>query len=298
MNLLKENMMNLYGLSGENWIDHLPGTLEVLIKHWQLTQIMPVENMTYNYVVKAMSSLFEQPVILKVTYDRQLFCNEKNALIYFGGDACVKLIDAHEAYHALLLQQSIPGTSLKALYLHHEEFVITNYGNLVLRLHARSSPRNHIFPKIADWLKVLNRDFSEQLPADLLEKAYNLKEKLLASMTKQVVLHGDLHHDNILLNGKECLAIDPKGVVGEPEFEMAAFDFIQDDELSEENTINFKFEQRLEQLTKKVNLNPQRVKEWVFVRLVLGAVWNIEDHGYPGRFLKLVEIINDTIRGY
>lgn len=37
------------------------------------------------------------------------------------------------------------------------------------------------------------------------------------------MLHVDLHHDNILQNGNEWLVIDPKGVVGEPAYEVAAF---------------------------------------------------------------------------
>jgi len=38
-----------------------------------------------------------------------------------------------------------------------------------------------------------------------------------------VVLHGDLHHFNILSSGDRWLAIDPKGIIGEPEFEPAAY---------------------------------------------------------------------------
>lgn len=50
-------------------------------------------------------------------------------------------------------------------------------------------------------------------------------------MIKEVVLYGDLHHDNILQNNDTWVVIDPKEVVSEPEFEMAAFDFISSDEI-------------------------------------------------------------------
>src|SRR5438067_1309862 len=46
---------------------------------------------------------------------------------------------------------------------------------------------------------------------------------LLATQVAPVLLHGDLHHENILAAARQpWLAIDPKGVVGEPAYEAGA----------------------------------------------------------------------------
>lgn len=108
-------------------------------------------------------------------------------------------------------------------------------------------------------------------------------------MTTQVFLHGDLHHDNILKNDGQWLAIDPKGIIGDPAFEIAAFDFMYITELA--NTMNVKniFASRVALLAKKADLDAQRIKDWVFVRLILMVAWLIEDNGDPGWAIRLAE---------
>ena len=57
-----------------------------------------------------------------------------------------------------------------------------------------------------------------------MRKAESLFAGLLASMDAPVVLHGDLHHFNILSAQRQpWLAIDPKVVPGEPAYETGAF---------------------------------------------------------------------------
>jgi streptomycin 6-kinase len=56
-----------------------------------------------------------------------------------------------------------------------------------------------------------------KIPINILQKARTLKEHLLAKMSAlPVLLHGDLHQDNILSQGDDWLVIDPKGVIGFP----------------------------------------------------------------------------------
>ncbi|MGA2952618.1 MAG: aminoglycoside phosphotransferase family protein, partial [Caulobacteraceae bacterium] len=53
-------------------------------------------------------------------------------------------------------------------------------------------------------------------------RALAAAEPLLASPRDIVVLHGDLHHDNVLDDGRGgWRAIDPKGLIGERAFEYA-----------------------------------------------------------------------------
>ena len=46
--------------------------------------------------------------------------------------------------------------------------------------------------------------------------AQRVHRRLCESQRDVRLLHGDLHHDNVLLDaGRGCLAIDPTGVTGE-----------------------------------------------------------------------------------
>jgi streptomycin 6-kinase len=55
----------------------------------------------------------------------------------------------------------------------------------------------------------------------LYVEAANIAERLLANPRELRPLHGDLHHDNIMHGPRGWLAIDPKGLIGDPGFDAA-----------------------------------------------------------------------------
>src|SRR5690606_30028264 len=85
------------------------------------------------------------------------------------------------------------------------------------------------FPSLSDWFKAFNRyrnNLSVDLgpiPKTIFETAEGIFKEFLQENKEQVLLHGDLHNDNILLSQRGWLAIDPKGIVGEREFELGAY---------------------------------------------------------------------------
>lgn len=291
MQTLKKNIEGIYGEQGRRWLANLPHIVHELAIYWQLNQIMPVDNMTFNYVAKAITNNNEL-VVLKIGCDENAINEEKQALDYFDGKASIKLIAYKDTYHALLLQQAIPGITLKSLYSSQPQYVMACYVDTMRKLHNKSLSHNNSYRHIKDWLWAIDNLTEDMCPPYLLKKAVLLKNQLLDSLTTEVFLHGDLHHDNILKHGDQWLAIDPKGVVGEPEFEIAAFDFMYVNELSnEKNKKDAKsvFEARGNLLAQKADLNPQRIKDWVFVRLILMAAWHIQDNCDPSWAIKLAE---------
>jgi streptomycin 6-kinase len=57
--------------------------------------------------------------------------------------------------------------------------------------------------------------------ASLYLEAADIAERLLADPRELRPLHGDLHHENIMFGPRGWLAIDPKGVLGDPGFDAA-----------------------------------------------------------------------------
>ncbi len=269
---------------------NLSNIIEKLCAYWELTDITPVANMTYNYVAKAVTPS-NQHVVLKIGVDKESIIAEQRTLIHFDGNASIKLLDYNEKYNALLLQQAIPGTTLKSLYPHQADFVMDCYVATVQKLLNKVISAQHEFQHISNWLQAIDQCDSEKMPKFLLNKSIQLKQELLASLTHQVVLHGDLHHDNILKHGDQWLAIDPKGIIGEVEFEIAAFDFIHHTDLENKSAVKDLFASRVELIAKKANLNAQRIKDWVFVRIILAAAWSIEDHSDAREDIALAELL-------
>ncbi|WP_078061466.1 aminoglycoside phosphotransferase family protein [Legionella saoudiensis] len=288
MKIFQKNITNLYGSQGAEWIANLPQLITTLTNHWDLSEVIAVSNMTFNYVAKARLHT-NVPVVLKISYDKQSILMEQQALASLGLGS-IQLIDYSSKYNALLLQQAVPGITLKSLYKEDPDYVMDCYIKTMQKLHLHQQPVHSNFTHVAHWLNAFDNP-SLQIPPALLNKAITLRNRLLASPKQLILLHGDLHHDNILKHGNEWLAIDPKGVVGETEFELAAFDFLYINELVTAPDVKKLFEKRVELLALKSGLDAQRIKDWVFVRLILMAVWFMEDNGDPSWAIKLAELI-------
>jgi streptomycin 6-kinase len=100
---------------------------------------------------------------------------------------------------------------------------------------------------------------------------------LLDSSRDQVLLHGDLHHMNILLGESGWTAIDPKGVIGEPAFEVGALLLNPVPDLLNEPGLREVQARRLDILSGVLDAERQRLAAWGFVRAVLSAIWSVED---------------------
>lgn len=110
-----------------------------------------------------------------------------------------------------------------------------------------------------------------------LQKAREIRDKLLKTAEPNVLLHGDLHHDNILQNGSDWVVIDPKGVIGESAYEVAAFIRNPMSELLTHNDAPNILLNRIARFAEALELPSQRILDWCFVQAVLAWVWSIED---------------------
>ena len=142
------------------------------------------------------------------------------------------------------------------------------------------------FCHIRDWLKDLEKIDSDLMPKHILSKAKQLKLYSLIGCRLTSFCMVDLHHENIIRHQNEWLAIDPKGIIGDPEFEISAYDILDKKEIDANNDITALLEKRINKLSKIANLNHQRVKSWIFIRLTLSAAWFIQDRGNPDWPLK------------
>ncbi len=287
--------MSIHGELGKQWLDQLFFMQSVLKKQWHLSDISPVENMSYNYVAKAIKGKAE-PVVIKIHCDNKAYLEEFHSLHFFHGKGAVKLIDHDDQYKALLLEQAIPGKSLKDFYPQFTNEVMLIYVNVMHELHNQHDNTYENYRHIEAWLKSIDRAAQNALPTNLINKAINLKNKLLNSSQINILLHGDLHLDNIVQGSKnhqslsqnKWISIDPKGIIGEPEFEIAAFDILTSSEMTEPNALAL-FQERTYKLSKISDLSHQRILQWIFVRVVLAAAWFIEDNLDTGWTIDLAE---------
>src|SRR5262249_34292324 len=148
------------------------------------------------------------------------------ALRLFDGHGMAELLAWDDDDEVMLLEALQPGTLLKTIA---DDTAATSIAAAVMRQFWRPVPAQHPFPTVADWGRGFTRlrkyygGGHGPFPLRLLEEAERLFAELSASMAEPVLLHGDLHHDNILAAQRQpWLAIDPKGLIGEPAYETGA----------------------------------------------------------------------------
>lgn len=108
-NCLQENIIKIYGNRGEVWLAGLPQRIDQLKTAWGLSQLKPLLNLSYSYVLEGFQG--EAPIILKLSPDADLTNKEARALDAFKGFGAVSIIDRHDG--VLLLERAMPGTLLK-----------------------------------------------------------------------------------------------------------------------------------------------------------------------------------------
>ena len=243
--------------------------------------------MSYNYVLSGFQS--SKPIILKLVLDNEKLKKEALALKAFSGYGAVNVLIEKEGM--LLLERFNPGISLRSYFPTRDNIAVTIASKLMKQLNQAPIPKNLDFPHIKDWLAVLDKDWD--IPDHYLSKARKFRDKLLASSTTPVLLHGDLHHDNILQNGNEWMAIDPKGVIGETCFELTAFIRNPIPELLESpKPVNI-IKKRINNFAQTLELDPERIKNFSFVAAVLSWVYALEDGCHDNHFRCLTDMVND-----
>ncbi len=286
MKELEENIINLYGEKGKQWLANLPLLVANLEKKHGLTHLKPFKNLTYNYVLSGFQGL--QPIVLKLGLDLCALKREGLALKAFAGFGTVSVLLENEG--VLLLECAVSGASLRPYFPEKDNDAIQITSKCLKRLHQAPTPSDHGLPYLKDWLMSLDKNLD--IPTDSLHKARRLRDELIATSAKSILLHGDLHHDNILQNGNDWVVIDPKGVIGEPAYEIAAFIRNPIPELLEHHNALSIIDNRITQFAKILQVSKQRVTDWCYVQAVLAWAWILEDNGDDTYFRKLTELFN------
>ena len=279
----RQTVISTWGETGRQWLHDLPVLLEDCAGRWALTLASPFPNLTFNYAVPAIRADGTEAV-LKVGVPNKELRSEAAALRAFDGRGSVRLLEADSEAGVLLLERLRPGAVLTTLADESHDGAATVIAAEVMRGLWRPVPPGHDFPTVADWgqgfarLRARFGGGTGPLPRAQVEEAKALFAELLASSAAPVLLHGDLHHDNILSAERQpWLAIDPKGVVGEPAYEVGALlRNLWPDRHRHHNSGRL-LERRAHQLAEALELDPERVRGWAVAQAVLSAVWSVED---------------------
>lgn len=294
MEKFERTLIGLYRAEGKRWLETLPARIQKIAVLWELEDLDPFPNPSYHYIVGAMRK--GHPVLLKLGLDGASLKKEAKALKAFSGQGAVQV--CAQTDDALLLARVVPGFSLKSYFPNRETKSLKIVARVIQSLHKAPFPSPEHFPSLEEVLTPLDKSW--EIPATYLEKARVLRAHLLATAPAPVMLHGDLHHDNILAadpEGTTWQVIDPHGFRGDPTYEAGAFLRNPMVELACLADAPHILRNRVETLGDLLNIDKHRLSQWGFVQAVLAWIWALEDGCDLFPFKRLTELLDKIIVG-
>lgn len=209
------------------------------------------------------------PAMLKIAHAAEEQIGN-DLMVWWNGRGAAPIL-AHDD-HALLMERALGGQSLERMATQGQDEQASRLLCAALaRLHE---PHAAPLPKLTP----LQSWFRDLLAADpaarpMLERSAQAARRLLDEPQDVGVLHGDMHHGNLLDFGPSgWLAIDPKGLHGERGFDYANL-FCNPDPA----TALVFFHRRLEQVVQAAGLDRRRLLQWILAWSGLSALWLMQD---------------------
>jgi streptomycin 6-kinase len=272
-------IVDVHGAAGVEWLTRLPAIIADCAARWSLTVLPPFKDLSYNYVTPSVRH-DGTPVVLKAGVPVGEFLTEMHALRTFNGAGMVCLLAADPEQGVLLLERLIPGTPLSQVA---DDDQVTQVAATVMRQLWKPVTAPHPFVTVAKWAKGLQKLRAHfgggygPFPPALVDKAEGLFAELLSAENEQVLLHGDLHPQNILKSERQpWLAIDPKGVVGDRLYDCATF--VSSVNAGDANA-KAMVERRIHLLADLLGFEREQIVKWALAQAVLSGWWSYEDHG-------------------
>ncbi len=246
--------------TGSAWLASLPGKLAEAADQWSLRLGRPYEGSYVSLVLPATRDDGAE-VVLKLQLPHPESDHEATALRTWGGAGAVRLLAHAPELHALLIERCVPGAHLATLDV---DDALDVFVGLLPRLWiSAGEPFTPLASEALGWATALPARWERSgrpFGRSLVDAAVDVLRELAGSQDDSVLLHQDLHADNVLSAEREpWLAIDPKPLVGERAFGIAPV--VRAYELGHDRRA---VRHRLDRLSDELGLDRERARGWAF----------------------------------
>jgi streptomycin 6-kinase len=283
------------GPAWAEWVRRLPRLTSTLLDEWGLTVDGDSMSGWTALVVPVVTEAGERAV-LKLVCPGEEEEHEHLALQRWGGDGAVRLLRADPARRAMLLERLRQRDLTEVPVLDAIEVVAGLYPRLHVPALPQLRPQTVYIERWTDDLARLPR--SAPIPHRLVEQAVSLGRDLVADPASVgTMIHGDLHYENVLAGDRApWLVIDPKPTSGDPHYEVAPLLWNRWDELG--GNLREGVRRRFHTTVDAAGLDEDRARDWVVVRMVHNAMWEIEDHpeSPDGHYLTMCVTIAKAVQ--
>jgi streptomycin 6-kinase len=279
---------------GAEWLASLPEIVEACRAQWSLTLDEPFEPAHIALVVPAKQA-DGRSVVLKVNFPDEESEHEAEALAHWAGEGAVELVANDRSRRAILVERCVPGEQLWSV---EEDAEATRIAAAILRRLWRAPPPDVPFRQLADeaarWAQELPRDWEalgKPFGRRLLDGTIATCLELGSDQGEAVVLHQDFHGGNVLRAERApWLAIDPKPLLGEREFDAASLLRDRRWELGRGGEAG-RIRRRLDVLEDELGLDRERMRRWGIAHAL---AWGVSGDKLEGDMVRCAELLDDA----
>lgn len=274
-----------FGPPGLEWCARLPDIVAEFVETWCLEiDLQDDEECWYGMcgIVVPVRTADDETAVLKVSWADRENEHEHTALAAWGGNGAVRLLAADGPRRVILMERLDPTRSLG---LEPIDEAVETLARLLHRL-AIHAPQEieTVTDLAARWVDELPHRWAAagpDAPRRLLDAAMDAGRNL-GPQSGRMLIHTDLHFENVLSAGQDAaadrggwLAIDPKPIAGDLEFGALPTLWNRLDELDAADQ-RAALLRRTVQFCEAAGLDIDRVRAWSVARAVETVVWNAE----------------------
>ena len=253
--------------------------LELKEQYFRIWQLEPDGAFFFSYASLLQPVVYgHQKAMLKITLEEE---EQQGGLLmqWWDGNAAAKVFQYTQ--EALLLERITGGLSLKRMAMNGKDDDATKI--ICATAQQLHQYRHKPLPELID----LNDWFYELLHAhekygNRFTTSATIARELLETTSIKTVLHGDLHHENILYDAERgWLAIDPKRLYGDEGFEYANLFCNPDATIAQAPG---RLERQLKIVCAATGISERRMLQWIAAWTVLSGIWMLsiaEDPALP-----------------
>ena len=212
-------------------------------------------------------------------------------LAWYGGHGAVRVFGRTPD---AVLMEWLGGESLGDIARSGRDDLATGIlSDVVERLHARrDAPPPELTPLRRRFASLFRLGPAPWPPGarPLVARAIGIADDLLDGAAPAEPLHGDIHHDNILRARDGWVAIDPKGLIGDPAYDYA--NSFQNPERAEAVVVDAaRIGRHATALSQRTGIDRKHLLAWAVAHTALSGAWNIEDanpFSHQARMLALL----------
>jgi len=260
---------------GAKFYDKVLVAIKKYAKQWNLSNFEQIDYYSINCLFTCLSTE-HGACVLKIGTGLETVMSEYYMLKDFNGNGLCKVYESDIDNGILLIERIIPGTQLRDEP--NQNIRLNEFCLLFQRLH-KPLPDISKYLTYMDWVSNITafmKTRSDYITLrDKMIKAEDICRYLWEKYTDRLLLHGDLHHDNVLLGKDGYCSIDPKGVVGDAVFDIPRFILNEDDW---DNEANFNY--IVNTISTKLNILEHDIRALFYVELCMAKCWGVEDGDY------------------